>query len=254
MASIALEERNFELEQTNAELESFNHVASHDLQEPLRKIQIFISRISPEDMELLSDSGKEYIAKIKLATGKMRTLIDDLLLYSQSSKSDKLFEKTDLNTLLQNAEQDLAIDISEKKAIINSKKLPITDVIPFQMQQLFINLIHNSLKYSHPNRTPILNITCEKVFLESIASAKTSTNEKEYYKITFSDNGIGFKQEYAQSIFLIFKRLHAIQDFPGTGIGLAICKKIAENHFGTIKAEGELNIGASFSLFLPTEI
>ena len=255
LSSSAMEERNFELEQTNAELESFNHVASHDLQEPLRKIQIFISRISPYDMDLLSETGKEYIGKIKFATKRMRTLIDDLLLFSQTNKSDKLFEKTDLNSLLENAKNELSIYINEKNAIINSDKIPTTQVIPFQIQQLFINIIHNFLKYSQPNVQPILNITCNKVMSQSITSLKKNNAIKEkYYKITFTDNGLGFNQDHAVSIFSIFKRLHSTDEFPGTGIGLAICKKIAENHFGTIEAEGKENIGASFSLYLPVEI
>lgn len=255
LSSSAMEERNFELEQTNAELESFNHVASHDLQEPLRKIQIFISRISPHDMDLLTETGKEYIGKIKFATKRMRTLIDDLLLFSQTNKSDKLFEKTDLNSLLENAKNELSIYINEKNAIINSDKIPTIQVIPFQIQQLFINIIHNFLKYSQPNVQPILNITCNKVMSQSITSLKKNNAvKKKYYKITFTDNGLGFNQDHAVSIFSIFKRLHSTDEFPGTGIGLAICKKIAENHFGTIEAEGKENIGASFSLYLPVEI
>ena len=254
LITTSIEERNFELEQINAELESFNHVASHDLQEPLRKIQIFISRISPLDIDLMSETGKEYITKIKLSTNKMRILIDDLLLFSQTKKSDKIFVKTDLNILLQNALSELSITIKEKNAIINSKKLPTTQVIPFQIQQIFNNIIQNFLKYSKPNVQPVLNITCDKVMADDIATLKSNSTQKKYYKITFSDNGLGFNQEYATSIFSIFKRLHDVEDFPGTGIGLAICKKIAENHFGTIRAEGLENVGASFILYLPIEI
>lgn len=254
LSNIAMEERNFELEQTNAELQSFNHVASHDLQEPLRKIQLFISRISLHDIDLMSETGKEYIAKIKLSTSKMRTLIDDLLLFSETKKSDKIFVRTDLNILLANAKNDLSIDIQDKNAIIKSTKLPTTQVIPYQIQQLFINLIHNFLKYSKPDTQPILKIVCDKVENDNFSSLKSNKNKKKYYKITFSDNGIGFNQEFADSIFSIFKRLHSAEDYPGSGIGLAICKKIAENHFGSIRAEGKENVGATFELFLPIEI
>lgn len=245
-----LENRNFELEQINTELESFNHVASHDLQEPLRKIQIFISRISAADMELISETGREYIAKIQQATSRMRTLIDDLLLFSRSNKTDKAFEKTDLNELLQNAKQELAEDIHDKNATVKSEKLPVLNVIPYQIQQLFINLISNSLKYAKPDIAPIISIDCEEILISKVSFLKTNP-EKKYYKITLSDNGIGFDQQFAESIFALFKRLHSPSEFPGTGIGLAICKKIVENHMGAIKADGKLNIGATFTIYLP---
>lgn len=248
-ANIAIEERNFELEQINTELESFNHVASHDLQEPLRKIQIFISRLSDEDMASLSESGKDYISKIKIASNRMRVLIDDLLLFSRANKIDKAFEKTDLNELLENAKQELALSIHEKNAVINSKKLPTTNVIPYQIQQLFINLINNSLKYSKPELNPIITIKCEKVLVSSVSLNVNS--DKKYYKISFTDNGIGFEQEFSESIFALFKRLHSKDDVQGTGIGLAICKKIVENHQGAITAEGRLNIGSTFNIYLP---
>jgi PAS domain S-box-containing protein len=248
--NLTIEKRNFELEQINTELESFNHVASHDLQEPLRKIQIFISRISPQDMNSLSETGKEYIAKIQLATNRMRTLIDDLLLFSRSNKTDKAFVKSDLNELLQNARQELADNLQEKRAVIKADELPILNVIPYQIQQLFINLISNSLKYSVANVNPIIKIECEKILVSQISSSKTNP-DKEYYKISISDNGMGFDQQFSESIFTLFKRLHSSTEFPGTGIGLAICKKIVENHLGAIKAEGKIGIGATFTIFLP---
>ncbi len=248
--NIAIEQRNFELEQTNTELESFNHVASHDLQEPLRKIQIFISRISPQDLDSISETGREYITKIQQATTRMRTLIDDLLLFSRSNKSDKEFIETDLNELLLNAKQELAVNIQEKHAVINADDLPVLNVIPYQIQQLFINLINNSLKYSKADVNPEITIHCEKILVSQISSLKTNPN-KEYYKISISDNGMGFDQQFSESIFTLFKRLHTTSDFPGTGIGLAICKRIVENHMGAIKADGKLGIGATFTIFLP---
>ena len=248
-SNIAIEERNFELEQINKELESFNHVASHDLQEPLRKIQIFISRLSAADIDSLSETGKEYVSKIKLASNKMRVLIDDLLLFSRANKTDKPFEKTNLNLLLENAKQELAINIHEKSAVFDAKKLPTTLVIPYQIQQLFINLINNSLKYSKKDVKPIITIRCEKVLVSTVSLNINS--DKKYYKLSFSDNGIGFEQQFSESIFTLFKRLHSNENLPGTGIGLAICKKIVENHQGTITAEGRLNVGATFNVFLP---
>jgi PAS domain S-box-containing protein len=248
--SIAIEKRNFELEQMNAELESFNHVASHDLQEPLRKIQLFISRFSNADINALSETGKEYLAKIQLATNRMRTLIDDLLAFSRANKADKTFEISDLNELLQNAEHELTQIIQEKNATINAQSLPTANVIPYQILQLFTNLISNSIKYSKPGVNPIITIKCEKILVSQVSLLKANP-AKEYHKISIADNGMGFDPQFSESIFTLFQRLHSASEFPGTGIGLAICKKIVENHMGAIKADGKLGIGATFTIFLP---
>ena len=248
--NLALEERNHELEQSIKELESFNRVASHDLQEPLRKIQTFISRISENDTANLSDKGKEYVSKIESSAYKMRILIDDLLLFSRTNKAEKIFEKSNLNKLLENANLELAQDIEEKNAVIRSSELPVLNVIAFQIQQLFVNLIGNALKYSKPGVSPVIKIDCEKLTTKNLPVFITD-KRKEYYKISVSDNGIGFEQEYAEQIFILFNRLHQKSDYAGTGIGLSICKKIAENHNGFIIAEGEPGVGATFSVFLP---
>jgi signal transduction histidine kinase/CHASE3 domain sensor protein len=248
--NLALEERNHELEQSIKELESFNRVASHDLQEPLRKIQTFISRISENDRANLSDKGKEYVSKIESSAYKMRILIDDLLLFSRTNKAEKIFEKSNLNKLLENANLELAQDIEEKNAVIRSAELPVLNVIAFQIQQLFVNLIGNALKYSKPGVSPVIKIDCEKLTTKKLPVFITD-KRKEYYKISVSDNGIGFEQEYAEQIFILFNRLHQKSDYAGTGIGLSICKKIAENHNGFIIAEGEPGVGATFSVFLP---
>ncbi len=248
--NLAIEERNHELEQSIKELESFNRVASHDLQEPLRKIQTFISRISENDMANLSDKGKEYVSKIESSAHKMRILIDDLLLFSRTNKAEKIFEKSDLNKLLENANLELAQDIEESNAVIQSMELPVLNVIAFQIQQLFVNLIGNALKYSKPGVSPVIKIDCEKLTAKNLPVFITD-KRKEYYKISVSDNGIGFEQEYSEKIFILFNRLHQKSDYAGTGIGLSICKKIAENHNGFIVAEGEPDVGATFSVFLP---
>jgi signal transduction histidine kinase/CHASE3 domain sensor protein len=250
ISNIALEERNRELEQTNKELGSFNHIASHDLQEPLRKIQIFISRINEKEVLNLSDNGKEYFNKIKSSVVGMRNLIDDLLQFSRTGKAEKNFEVTSLNLLLDNAKQELIQDIEDKKAVIDSDELPVINVIPFQIQQLFINLIGNSLKYSRPGKDPEIRITCE----ETGPLEFSSTNEdklKKYYKISVKDNGLGFDQQYAEDIFMLFFRLHPKSEFAGSGIGLSICKKIIENHNGFITAQGNPGEGSVFSFFLP---
>ena len=250
LSDIALQEKNIELERNNTELASFNHIASHDLQEPLRKIQLFISRINEKDMGMISNANIEYLAKIQAAAQRMRALINDLLLFSRANKSEKIFELSDLNQLIENAQQELAEVIEEKKTNIQSDLLPTLQVIPFQIQQLFINLIGNSLKYSKPNTAPIINISCEKIIAKDEPILKTQ-DEKMFYKIAISDNGLGFDQQYAESIFILFNRLYQSTEYSGTGIGLSICKKIVENHAGFIVAEGKPDNGATFTVFLP---
>lgn len=247
---MAMEERNRELELSIKELESFNRVASHDLQEPLRKIQTFISRVSGKDKETMSDTGKEYLSKIEFSANRMRILIDDLLLFSSTNKSEKVFGRTDLNLLLSNAQHELAQIIEEKKAVIQSDQLPLLKVISFQIQQLFVNLIGNALKYSKPGISPEIRIECEKLAVGDYPVFISDTQRK-YYKISISDNGLGFDQQHSESIFILFNRLHPKTDYPGTGIGLSICKKIVENHDGFIVAEGKPGVGAKFTIFLP---
>jgi signal transduction histidine kinase/CHASE3 domain sensor protein len=249
LASLSLEQQNIELEASNKELLAFNYVASHDLQEPLRKIQTFISRLSDKESDNLTDTGKEYITRIHASVDRMRILIDDLLQYSRANKTEKVFEKVNLNDLLENAKFDLAQSIEEKNATIKSDVLPTMTVIPFQIQQLFINLIGNSLKYSKEKGVPKIKISCKKVTAFEEELLPKNTKDK-YYKITFEDNGIGFEQEYAEKIFVLFNRLHNKNEYAGTGIGLAICKKIVENHRGYIFAEGKPNKGAVFTIYL----
>tara|TARA_R110002049_G_scaffold309311_1_gene521171 strand:- start:23341 stop:25125 length:1785 start_codon:yes stop_codon:yes gene_type:complete len=247
-----LEERNLELERNNKELAAFNYVASHDLQEPLRKIQTFLSRLEEKDASKLSDSGITYIDRIKTAASRMRLLIDDLLQFSRTNKADKVFEKSNLNLLLEDAKQDLVEIITREKAIIHTDKFPIIKVIPFQIQQLFANLISNSIKYKTKDRIPEIHITYSKIKASEDANLK-KTKKTFYHKITFTDNGIGFDNAYAEKIFVLFNRLHNKEDYSGTGIGLSICKKIVENHKGFIIAHGTPNVGAVFTIYLPTK-
>ncbi len=252
IASLSLEQQNLELAASNKELVAFNYAASHDLQEPLRKIQTFISRLFEKDFPNLSETGKEYMTRINYSVERMRILIDDLLQYSRTTKNEKVFELTSLNELLNDAKFDLAQSIEEKQAKIQNQSLPELNVIPFQIQQLFFNLISNSLKYCNAEKIPEIKISCKKVSAADDEVLQKKTKEK-FYKITFKDNGIGFEPEYAEKIFILFNRLHNNNEYAGTGIGLAICKKIVENHRGFIFALGKPNIGATFIIYLPED-
>lgn len=246
----ALEERNVELERSNKELSSFNHVASHDLQEPLRKIQTFLSRLDEEEAENLSDRGKKYMDRIQNAATRMRVLIDDLLQFSRSNKADKVFKDSNINLLLEAAKQDLAEVISEENAVIEADNFPTMRVIPFQIQQLFVNIIGNAIKYKSNDKVPKISITHQVVD----ASEDDNLNKAKkpfYHKIVFTDNGIGFDNQYAEQIFTLFSRLHNKEEYSGTGIGLSICKKITDNHKGYIKAMGTPGKGATFIVYLP---
>ena len=247
---IALEERNLELVHNNKELSAFNYVASHDLQEPLRKIQTFISRLEEKESVKFSQAGLQYLERINSAITRMRLLIDDLLQFSRTNKPDKEFVMADLNELFENAKQDVAVAILEKKAQITNDLLPKELVIAFQIQQLFLNLLSNSLKYSQTGKVPIIEINYSAVKAKNDPNLVKATKNN-YHKITFTDNGIGFEQEYSEKIFDLFNRLHNKQDYSGTGIGLSICKKIIENHKGFIFAKGEINVGAVFTVYLP---
>lgn len=250
LLNIELQERNRELEKSNKELASFNHVASHDLQEPLRKIQTFISRVSEADKAVMSESGRDYLSKIAVSAKRMRVLIDDLLLFSRTNTTKKEFIKSNLNELFENAEAELTEIIQEKKAVITASKLPKLSVIPYQIEQLFINLIGNSLKYNKPGIAPEITIESEKV-LSADYPDLLDQSVKKFHKITFSDNGMGFDPQFKETIFILFQRLHSKTDYPGTGIGLAICKKIVENHKGYILADSTPDVGSVFTVFLP---
>lgn len=245
-----LEERNLELTRNNKELMAFNHVASHDLQEPLRKIQTYISRLNDNEKYNLSDNAKTYILRIHDAASRMRLLIDDLLQFSRTNKAEKVLEVSDVNILLEDAKQDLVEVISESNAVIYSDALPEMNVIPFQIKQLFSNLISNSIKYRKEYVSPIIYIKYSKVNIDS-EERITKPRKRFYHKITITDNGIGFDNEYAEQIFVLFSRLHNKNEYSGTGIGLSICKKIVDNHNGYILARGNPDKGSVFDVYLP---
>ncbi|MBC7607106.1 MAG: CHASE3 domain-containing protein [Burkholderiales bacterium] len=249
--NISLEEKNETLAKMNKELESFTYISSHDLQEPLRKIQTFITRIIDIDADKLSDNGKNYLIRTQESANKMQNLIRDLLAYSRLNIEIFPKENTDLNLLLGEILDDLDEDIKDKKAIIKLNGHDEAKIIVTQFRQLLTNLISNSMKFSKPE-TPII-ITIENEIIEGKeVPFENKDPDLNYNKITVTDNGIGFESEYKNRIFEVFQRLHVTKEYPGTGIGLAIVKKIVENHQGFIAAEGQINRGATFTIYLPT--
>jgi PAS domain S-box-containing protein len=242
-----LQQANQELERMNEELASFAYVSSHDLQEPLRKIQTFANRIA--EKEVLSDSGKDYFRRMQDAAHRMHLLIEDLLAYSRTSTTEKVFELTDLNALVGEVSHDLEQVIREKKACIDISRLPQLMIIPFQFRQLFTNIISNALKFSKQDVPSHITISAEEV--KGTGNANEADHDKAYWHISIKDNGIGFSPEYNTRIFEVFQRLHGKHEYKGTGIGLAICKKIMENHHGSISAVGEPGIGATFHVYVP---
>ncbi|HET7002181.1 MAG TPA: ATP-binding protein, partial [Puia sp.] len=229
-----LAEANRHLERSNADLRQFAHVASHDLQEPVRKISSYASLL---ETAIESDISSKYLNKIITAADRMKILIRDVLVYSQVSNQDSLFERVDLEKVIVDLQNEFELLIDQKQATFNFHKLPTIRANRLQMVQLFGNLISNALKYSRPEIPVVINIQVEK-------------KDSEYH-IQFSDNGIGFDQRYAGQIFQIFQRLHRKTEYTGTGIGLAICKKIVENHGGHIYATGVVGKGSDFHIILP---
>ncbi len=251
--NIMLLENIDKLEAANKDLDSFAFVASHDLQEPLRKIQTFISRIEEKEGKNISISGKDYFIKMKSSANRMRNLIDNLLIYSRTSLTGQVFEYVSLKELLENAMQELSLAIEEKNAIINYSSLPTLNLFHHQFQQLLVNLIGNSIKYAKEGVAPVIEIDSKIVKPRDVPGVVNGAG-KVFHRITITDNGIGFDQKYANNIFVLFHRLHEQHEYSGTGIGLAICKKIVENHKGVITAEGKPGLGSTFNIFLPQEM
>ena len=240
---------NNQLEQKNRELESFSFVASHDLQEPLRKIRTFLGLIAEREADGLSDVSRDYLRRILLSAERMQQLINDLLAYSRTTGSPEHFQRTDLNQVLEKVMSELGDVIAEKNAQIERGLLPELKVIPFQFEQLFTNILSNSLKFSRPQVPPHIVITAAAP--ESVEGLPETVAAKRYYSLRFADNGIGFDRQYTEKIFDLFQRLHKGSDYEGTGIGLSICKKIVENHGGFITASGEPGRGATFTIYIP---
>ena len=242
------EKRSAELLTANKELEAFTYIASHDLQEPLRKIQTFAGRII--EKENLSETGQDYFKRMQSAAGRMQLLIEDLLTYSRTNTGESKTEKKDLTLIIEEVKNDLKELIEEKKATIKTKGICEMNIISFQFRQLMHNLIGNALKFASHDRPLQINIICTKQKGSQLKEEKLFADKK-YFHISISDNGIGFDPAYKDRIFEVFQKLHSKEEYAGTGIGLAIVKKIVENHGGIITATGILNEGATFDIFFP---
>ena len=246
-----LEQKNIDLDKMNKELQAFAYISSHDLQEPLRKIQTFASRIVEKEEHNLSDIGKDYFKRMKSAADRMQTLIQDLLVYSRTNTSERKFELIELKDLMEEIKRDIKEEIEQKQGVIEILETCPVKMINFQLKQLLLNLISNSLKFSNSLNPPHITISCETHIGKKFQNVKLIP-DKEYCHIRISDNGIGFEQKYSEKIFELFQRLNTKDKYIGTGIGLAIVKRIVENHGGTITAKGEINKGATFDIYIPT--
>jgi two-component system CheB/CheR fusion protein len=237
-----------DLERSNAELEQYAYVASHDLQEPLRKIRSFGSYLQDTQANKLDERGQDLLRKIMSSADRMSLLIKDILSYS-SLKKQADYTPVDLNEIVKAVEQDLDLLITQKHGVIQCEALPVIEAIPLQMTQLFYNLINNSLKFTREGESPTIKISCRKIGRQEYKSS--FVKDVGYYEIVLSDNGIGFNKEHAEQIFGLFKRLNNKQLYAGSGIGLALCRKVVENHNGEIYATGKEGEGASFYIYLP---
>jgi PAS domain S-box-containing protein len=241
---VKVRERTRELERSNRELQDFAFVASHDLQEPLRKIQVFSDRLRQENGDSLTESGRDCLDRMVSASERMRDLIGSLLDYSRLSKMPAALNRVDLNDVVQSVLDDLEARLAETGGRVTVETLPQVEADKVQMGQLFQNLLSNALKYHRPGVPPDVLVRGE---------VRKRTDGGEVCELTVSDNGIGFDEKYRDKIFTPFQRLHGRKEFPGTGIGLTICRKIVERHEGTISARGEPGKGTKITVILPLE-
>jgi signal transduction histidine kinase len=245
-----VKQRTLEYEQSNTELEQFAYVASHDLQEPLRKIRTFIELLS-NNLGDINDKSKSYMNRIHSSAERMMALINDLLNFSQLSKGGETFITVNLNDILNNVKNDFELLIEQKNAVINSEHLPQIQAVPLHIYQLFSNLISNALKFSTKDKAPLITITSANLLPDEVSELTALNHHLPYTKITFTDNGIGFAEAFSEKIFTIFQRLNDKHTYSGTGIGLALCKKIVNNHQGIIYAQSKEGYGATFTLIMP---
>jgi signal transduction histidine kinase len=228
-----------ELARSNAELEQFASIASHDLQEPLRKVQTFAAHLTASESQRLSEQGQDFLRRMSDAAGRMRALIDDLLMFSRVSTKGRPFVRVELGETVAQVLVDLELAVDETGAQVTIGALPTVDADPVQMRQLLQNLLGNALKFRREGVVPEVSVSASVT--DGIA------------ELTIADNGLGFDAKYATRIFRAFERLHGANAYPGTGIGLALCRKIVERHHGTITADSDVGRGATFTVRLPVE-
>lgn len=245
-----LEIKVAELNRSNHELEEFAYVASHDLQEPLRKISTFGERLRNRCGDQLSDEGAIYLNRMLASAENMRVLIDNLLDFSRVTRMQHPFVRTDIRTLLQQVIEELDLSIEDSHAFIDLQPMPDIEVNPVQIKQLFHNLLTNALKFQKPGEPLRISINSNKLSREEKEKLKLRS-ARNYYEFVVCDNGIGFEEVYAERIFQLFQRLHGKAEYPGSGIGLAICRRIADNHAGMISATSTPGKGATFTIILP---
>jgi len=239
-----------ELARSNAELEQFAYVASHDLQEPLRKIQAFGDRLKAKCDAVNLQEGRDYLDRMQSAAARMQALINDLLTFSRVISSQQPFVDVDLNGVIKGVLSDLEVRIEQTKAVIQLGALPSIEADPLQMRQLFQNLLSNALKFQPAGQQPVIEIRSE-IIKGQFAGTPEEDPYAEQCQITVKDNGIGFEEKYLDKIFAVFQRLHGRNEFEGTGVGLAVCRRITDRHGGTITAHSQLGQGAAFVVTLP---
>lgn len=247
-----LENKNKELERSNANLEEFAYAASHDMKEPIRKIHFFADRLQHHLNNTLDADAQRYFDRMKHAASRMGTLIDDLLTYSHVSRISSFSEEVNLNNKVKLVLEDLELEVEQKKAKISVATLPIIKGHKRQIQQLFQNLIGNALKYCKPGVRPEIKISCQKLLAQD-AGLPLRDNHQLFYEIKIQDNGIGFDPKDADRIFNVFTRLHGNTEYTGTGIGLSIARKVVENHKGYILADSTPGEGATFKVYFPAD-
>jgi light-regulated signal transduction histidine kinase (bacteriophytochrome) len=234
-----LKRTQLQLEQSNRELENFATVASHDLQEPLRKIQTFSERLTATCSQVLSPEGLDYLERMNNAAARMRKLIDDLLAYSRIASRSQTFLRVDLSEVASGVLGDLEAAIEQAGATVTVEELPSLDASPMQMRQLLQNLLSNALKFRREDVAPVISVR------------GTVLPDGKHCELRVEDNGIGFEEKYVDRIFNVFQRLHGRGKYEGTGIGLAICRRIAERHGGSIHARSTPGQGSTFTVRLP---
>jgi two-component system sensor kinase FixL len=249
-AEDTLSRKAAELARSNAELEQFAYVASHDLQEPLRKIQAFGDRLKAKVDAVGLQDGRDYLDRMQGAAARMSTLISDLLTFSRVISASQPFVSVDLNTVAKGVLSDLEVRIEQTKAKVEVGSLPAIEADPMQMRQLLQNLIGNALKFQPPDAQPHIQITAQ-ILKNPFAGSPEEDPYAEQCELTVQDNGIGFDEKYSEKIFAVFQRLHGRTEFEGTGVGLAVCRRITDRHGGTIRAQSKAGEGAKFIVTVP---